>query len=155
MILKSACSNNPSYIDRLISVFMRSLQKMVRDHLNPQATPGAVEPSTVTSELVMLSLDLVKTRLAVMSMDMRKNFVQVILTSLIEKSPDAKILRAVVKIVEEWVKNNSPMAVNQVHHCCLLQGLRTGPLSYTLSCMDIRSERGATATTFLIKPFFF
>lgn len=67
-----------------------------------------------TSELVMLSLDLVKTRLAVMSMEMRKNFIQTILTSLIEKSPDAKILRAVVKIVEEWVKNNSPMAANQV-----------------------------------------
>lgn len=70
--------------------------------------------SSVTSELVMLSLDLVKTRLSVMSMEMRKNFIQVILTSLIEKSPDPKILRAVVKIVEEWVKNNSPMAANQV-----------------------------------------
>ena len=69
---------------------------------------------TVTSELIMLSLDLVKTRLSVMSMEMRKNFIQVILTSLIEKSPDPKILRAVVKIVEEWVKNNSPMAANQV-----------------------------------------
>lgn len=55
-----------------------------------------------------------KTRLSVMSMEMRKNFIQVILTSLIEKSPDPKILRAVVKIVEEWVKNNSPMAANQV-----------------------------------------
>uniref|UniRef100_W5MQE4 Transformation/transcription domain-associated protein n=1 Tax=Lepisosteus oculatus TaxID=7918 RepID=W5MQE4_LEPOC len=114
MILKSACSNNPSYIDRLISVFMRSLQKMVKEHLGPQTTPGTTETSTVTSELVMLSLDLVKTRLAVMSMEMRKNFIQVILTSLIEKSPDAKILRAVVKIVEEWVKNNSPMAANQM-----------------------------------------
>lgn len=62
----------------------------------------------------MLSLELVKTRLAVMNMEMRKNFIQAILTSLIEKSPDAKILRAVVKIVEEWVKNNSPMAANQV-----------------------------------------
>ena len=62
----------------------------------------------------MLSLELVKTRLAVMSMEMRKNFIQAILTSLIEKSPDAKILRAVVKIVEEWVKNNSPMAASQV-----------------------------------------
>uniref|UniRef100_A0AAQ5YVR1 Transformation/transcription domain-associated protein n=1 Tax=Amphiprion ocellaris TaxID=80972 RepID=A0AAQ5YVR1_AMPOC len=69
---------------------------------------------TMTSELVMLSLDLVKTRLSVMSMEMRKNFIQVILTSLIEKSPDPKILRAVVKIVEEWVKNNSPMAANQM-----------------------------------------
>uniref|UniRef100_UPI003AACBC11 transformation/transcription domain-associated protein isoform X5 n=1 Tax=Centroberyx gerrardi TaxID=166262 RepID=UPI003AACBC11 len=115
MILKSACSYNASYIDRLISVFMRSLQKMVREHLSPQqANPGVTETSTVTSELVMLSLDLVKTRLSVMSMEMRKNFIQVILTSLIEKSPDAKILRAVVKIVEEWVKNNSPMAANQM-----------------------------------------
>ncbi|CAB1338303.1 unnamed protein product [Coregonus sp. 'balchen'] len=82
MILKSACSYNSSYIDRLISVFMRSLQKM--------------------------------SRLSVMSIEMRKNFIQVILTSLIEKSPDAKILRAIVKIVEEWVKNNSPMAANQM-----------------------------------------
>ncbi|PNJ12092.1 TRRAP isoform 1 [Pongo abelii] len=113
MILKSACSNNPSYIDRLISVFMRSLQKMVREHLNPQAASGSTEATSGTSELVMLSLELVKTRLAVMSMEMRKNFIQAILTSLIEKSPDAKILRAVVKIVEEWVKNNSPMAANQ------------------------------------------
>ncbi|KAA8581791.1 hypothetical protein FQN60_003372 [Etheostoma spectabile] len=115
MILKSACSYNASYIDRLISVFMRSLQKMVREHLSPQqANPGVTETSTVTSELVMLSLDLVKTRLSVMSIEMRKNFIQVILTSLIEKSPDPKILRAVVKIVEEWVKNNSPMAANQM-----------------------------------------
>ncbi|XP_028263433.1 transformation/transcription domain-associated protein [Parambassis ranga] len=115
MILKSACTYNASYIDRLISVFMRSLQKMVREHLSPQqANPGVTETSTVTSELIMLSLDLVKTRLSVMSMEMRKNFIQVILTSLIEKSPDPKILRAVVKIVEEWVKNNSPMAANQM-----------------------------------------
>ncbi|KAL2078137.1 hypothetical protein ACEWY4_025822 [Coilia grayii] len=99
MILKSACSYNPSYIDRLISVFMRSLQKMVREHLSPQTNPGATETGAVTSELVMLSLDLVKTRLSFMSMEMRKNFIQVILTSLIEKSPDPKILRSVVKIV--------------------------------------------------------
>ncbi|KAG1943258.1 transformation/transcription domain-associated protein [Pimephales promelas] len=115
MILKSACSNNPSYIDRLISFFMRSLQKMVREHLSPQPNPGTAETSTVTSELVMLSLDLVKTRLSVMNMEMRKNFIQVIITSLIEKSPDPKILRAVVKIVEEWVKNSgNSMATNQV-----------------------------------------
>lgn len=43
MILKSACCNNPSYIDRLISVFMRSLQKMVREHLNPQTASGSTE----------------------------------------------------------------------------------------------------------------
>lgn len=46
MILKSACSNNSSYIDRLISVFMLSLQKMVREHLSPQPNAGAAETST-------------------------------------------------------------------------------------------------------------
>lgn len=46
MILKSACSNNPSYIDRLISVFMRSLQKMVREHLSPQAASGSTEAAS-------------------------------------------------------------------------------------------------------------
>ena len=49
MILKSACSYNASYIDRLISVFMRSLQKMVREHLSlQQANPGTAETSTGT-----------------------------------------------------------------------------------------------------------
>ncbi|MGL4666610.1 MAG: hypothetical protein ACRCWR_01615 [Saezia sp.] len=33
-------------MDRLISVFMRSLQKMVREHLSPQPNPGAAETST-------------------------------------------------------------------------------------------------------------
>lgn len=49
MILKSACCNNPSYIDRLISVFMRSLQKMVREHLNPQAASGSTEATAGNS----------------------------------------------------------------------------------------------------------
>lgn len=53
MILKSACSHNASYIDRLISVFMRSLQKMVREHLSPQqANPGVTETSTGTFMIV-------------------------------------------------------------------------------------------------------
>ncbi|XP_078728881.1 transformation/transcription domain-associated protein isoform X3 [Lampetra fluviatilis] len=113
LILKSACSNNPSYIDRLISVCMRSLQKMVRDHLTPQTTPGVADTGAVTSELIVLCLELVKTRLAVMNMEMRKGFLQGILTSLLEKSQDPKILRAIVRITEEWMKNNSPMAANQ------------------------------------------
>lgn len=54
MILKSACSYNASYIDRLISVFMRSLQKMVREHLSPQqANPTVTETSTGKQESAM------------------------------------------------------------------------------------------------------
>lgn len=35
MILKAACVNNQCYIDRLITPFMRVLQKMAREHLTP------------------------------------------------------------------------------------------------------------------------
>ena len=56
------------------------------------------------SELLIISLDLVKNRIGVMSTDMRRNFIQVVLTQLIEKSPDAKVMKTVVKMVEEWVK---------------------------------------------------
>jgi transformation/transcription domain-associated protein len=44
MMLKAACVNNPSYIDRLITPFMRVLQRMAREHITPtpphETSPG-------------------------------------------------------------------------------------------------------------------
>ena len=100
MILKAACMNNPCYIDRLITSFMRVLQRMAREHLQP-TSPDLVN---ITCELLILSLDLVKNRVGVMSPDMRKGFIGVILVGLIEKTPDAKVMKAIMKMVEDWVK---------------------------------------------------
>lgn len=98
--------------------YHKFLLNIIHNHVLPLCSSMLF---VVTSELVMLSLDLVKTRLSVMNMEMRKNFIQVIITSLIEKSPDPKILRAVVKIVEEWVKNSgNSMATNQVNSVRLM-----------------------------------
>ena len=60
MMLKAACINNACFIDRLISKFMHILQRMAREHLNPVPT----ENTAVASELLILSLDLVKNRVA-------------------------------------------------------------------------------------------
>lgn len=49
MILKSACANNPCYIDRLISTFMRVLQKMAKEHLSPPT--AETNPSELSSIL--------------------------------------------------------------------------------------------------------
>jgi transformation/transcription domain-associated protein len=101
MILKAACQNNIAYIDRLITTFMRVMQKMAREHLqptSPDATPA------VASELLILALDLVKNRVGVMSHEMKKNFICYILNGLIEKTPDNKVMRAITKMVEDWVK---------------------------------------------------
>ena len=45
MMLKSAASNNPQYIDRIMGPFMKILQKLYRDHLN---ATGALATSVVT-----------------------------------------------------------------------------------------------------------
>ncbi|KAK7066693.1 hypothetical protein SK128_022508, partial [Halocaridina rubra] len=109
MILKAACQNNPCYIDRQIMPFMKVLQKMVRDHLSHTVPDN----SAVGSELLILSLDLVKNRVGVMGVEMRKAFIGSILVGLIEKTPDVKVMKAITKMVEEWVKNKTPIAINQ------------------------------------------
>ncbi|XP_012223234.1 transformation/transcription domain-associated protein isoform X2 [Linepithema humile] len=109
MMLKAACTNNTSYIDRLITPFMRVLHRMAKEHLHTTQT----ETNPVTSELLILSLDLVKNRVVVMSVDMRKTFIGAILVGLIEKTQDVKVMKAITKILEEWMKTKSTIAVNQ------------------------------------------
>ena len=109
MILKAACKNNIFYIDRLIIPFMKVLQRMAREHLNPSSTENA----TLNGELLVMSLDLVKNRVGVMGVEMRKAFIGTILVGLIEKTTDVKVMKAITKIVEEWVRNKSLHAINQ------------------------------------------
>ncbi len=109
MMLKAACVSNPSYIDRLITIFMRVLQRMAKEHLNPTGN----DSPAAASELLILSLDLVKNRVAVMGLDMRKAFIGNILVGLIEKSPDVKVMKAITKMLEDWMKNKDLKSVNQ------------------------------------------
>ena len=59
---------------------------------------------SVATELLILGLDMVKNRVGVMSPDMRKGFIGTILVGLIEKTQDAKVMKAITKMVEDWVK---------------------------------------------------
>ena len=58
------------YLFRLITSFMRVLQRMVREHL----APTNPENSAAASELLILSLDLVKNRLVVLSLIVKWTF---------------------------------------------------------------------------------
>ncbi|XP_053674176.1 transcription-associated protein 1 [Anopheles nili] len=125
MTLKAACSNNPGYIDRLMPPFMRLLNRLTKDHLTGfggamSGLAGAsisdmANTSSIALELLVVSLDLVKNRVVVMSVEMRKMFIGAILVGLIEKSSDSKVIKAIVKIIEEWMKNskNTPVTVQQ------------------------------------------
>jgi transformation/transcription domain-associated protein len=115
MLLKAACISNVCYVDRLISLFMRVLQRITRDHLTPQQTaqPGAGDSSPVANELLVISLDLLKGRVGVMGVEMRKSFIGAVLVGLIEKTPDPKVMRAIIKMMEEWMKSRDPQVINQ------------------------------------------
>ncbi|GLH10296.1 Transcription-associated protein 1, partial [Gryllus bimaculatus] len=108
MMLKAACLNNQTYIDRFIIPFMRVLQRMTREHLNP-----AHKDQPSSCELLILSLDLVKNRVVVMSADMRKNFIGSILVGLIEKTQEIKVMKAICKMLKDWMENKNPIAINQ------------------------------------------
>ncbi|KAG9509570.1 Transformation/transcription domain-associated protein, partial [Fragariocoptes setiger] len=100
MILKAACVNNASYIDRVMPSFMRVLQKLAKDHIS-----SGEQTSPIGCELLSLSLDLAKNRINSMNQDTRKMFIQHILAALIEKSSDVKVLKTITKMVEDWIKN--------------------------------------------------
>ena len=76
-------------------------------------TQVPTENTAVASELLILSLDLVKNRVAVMGQDMRKLFIGSILVGLIEKSPDVKVMKAITKMLEDWMKNKDVKMLNQ------------------------------------------
>ena len=45
-----------------------------------------------------------KNRVGAMTPDMRKMFIGTILVGLIDKTQDAKVMKAIMKMVEDWVK---------------------------------------------------
>lgn len=104
MILKACCTKNPACIDKIITPFMKVLQKMTKEHLTPAAGNEAPPIDKLGIELLILSLDLVKTRVVVMSGEQRKTFIGTILVGLIEKTQDIKVMRAITKMLEEWIK---------------------------------------------------
>lgn len=101
MLLKAACISSPSYLDKFLIHFMKAIQKMQKDHVGGQAGE-----SGGLTDLLITSLELAKTRLSSMHGDMRKVFLT-ILTTLIEKSPEAKLLKAMIKMVDDWVRTKS------------------------------------------------
>ncbi|XP_019851030.1 PREDICTED: transformation/transcription domain-associated protein [Amphimedon queenslandica] len=101
MILKACCVNDPTYIDKFLVPFVKVMQKLHKEHL--LSSNSTAEIQTV-SELLQLSIDMCKLRVTAMPQDCRKAFFN-ILTSLIEKSTDIKLLKSIARTVDDWVKN--------------------------------------------------
>ncbi|XP_065177696.1 transformation/transcription domain-associated protein-like isoform X2 [Sycon ciliatum] len=100
-LLKAVCSSSNVYVDRFIPVVIRVLGRMQKDHIDP-----AKATDTTLPEQIGVAIDLLKLRLVVMNPEQRKQYLQCVAT-LIEKSPDIKLVRSISTIVEEWISTKS------------------------------------------------
>lgn len=64
--------------------------------------------------MLISALEMVKGRFNVMSVDMRKNLIQQVILSLIDKSSENKLIRAIIGLTKEWVSMTRPEEVNLV-----------------------------------------
>ncbi|KAH8272038.1 hypothetical protein KR018_007399 [Drosophila ironensis] len=112
MILKACTTNNPSYIDRILVQFIRVLNRLTKDHINSVSgnniNPQQPDSNSLALELLVLSLELIKNRIFVMSVEIRKLFIGTILVSLIEKSSEVKVIKCVIKMLDDWIKTKEP-----------------------------------------------
>lgn len=106
MLLKAACTNRPTYLDIMISPFMLVLHRLAKEHLQPTSQEFAAR----TVDVLILCLDLVKTRVEALDVEMRKTFIGAILVGLMEKTQDVKVMKAITKMLEEWMKNKNPLS---------------------------------------------
>lgn len=109
MILKACTTNNPSYIDRILVQFIRVLNRLTKDHININTSNTTntqpTDSNSLALELLVLSLELIKNRVVIMSVEIRKLFIGTILVSLIEKSSEVKIVKCIIKMLDDWVKS--------------------------------------------------
>ncbi|KAA0197800.1 hypothetical protein HAZT_HAZT001767 [Hyalella azteca] len=115
MVMRALAQHSTQHLDRLMTAIMKVLQKITRDHITPaQIGPDAAGEANRVEALIVL-LELVKNRVSVMGVDMRKIFIGNILVGLVEKTPDVKVMKAITKVVGEWVraKPTAPTASNQ------------------------------------------
>lgn len=55
--------------------------------------------------MLLLCLDLIRTRVENINPDIRKQFVTGVLCVILDKSTNPKLITAVIKLVDDWMKN--------------------------------------------------
>lgn len=92
---------SPGSLPSFLGLLSKVIQKLHKEHISTLSTSS--QDTQTISELLQWSLDLCRSCVHAMLTDVRKAFMNV-LTSLIEKSSDPKLLKMLTKIVDEWVR---------------------------------------------------
>ncbi|EDV27262.1 uncharacterized protein TRIADDRAFT_23101 [Trichoplax adhaerens] len=111
--LLSTIVNTKSLIHRLRGIIIKTIHKLANEHL------GSRTESNTTVDLLIACLDLIKGRISTMPPEAKRVLIQTIIV-LIDRSTDLKLQKAIVKIVEKWVKDKSNESQIEMKEKCTL-----------------------------------
>ncbi|CAF1230894.1 unnamed protein product [Rotaria sordida] len=97
--LKIIEKQQPKYVDKLTLHITKLLQKLIKDH-----TSAGVDYNPAFTEYIIECLTLLKYRIGQLTSDLRKQFMNNFLPCLIEKSHDITLVRAIIRLVHDWLK---------------------------------------------------
>ncbi|CAF0914846.1 unnamed protein product [Rotaria sp. Silwood1] len=97
--LKIIEKQQPKYVDKLTPHITKLLQKLIKDH-----TSAGVDYNPAFTEYIIECLTLLKYRIGQLTSDLRKQFMNNFLPCLIEKSHDITLVRAIIRLVYDWLK---------------------------------------------------
>ncbi|CDS35832.1 PIK kinase FAT and Armadillo domain containing protein [Echinococcus multilocularis] len=107
---QQASVNSYAFVDRCLTQLMKMFHRMVHDVINSPVNNSPQDSATLSqvTELLIQTLDIFKSRLNVMNTETRKNAFGPDFLYILERARDAKLFRAVVRILRDWV--NVPKA---------------------------------------------
>lgn len=113
LILKTAFANDSKYFEKFVEKFTKFVVLLKNEHINHNSqqtvTPSASTPNMeLTKEMLLQSLQLLKSHIKVMKAEIRKSFLSSILVELIEKSNDPRIIKTIIQVLDSWFKMKNP-----------------------------------------------
>lgn len=106
MCLKARCINDPEYIDLVAPIFISAMQKLADEHVkfNVNKIPSTDYNNTLCYDMIIMCFDLIKNRFNEFNFDIRRSIIQHVFVILIDKSKEIKVLKSIIKMLDEWIK---------------------------------------------------
>ncbi|CAH8511956.1 unnamed protein product, partial [Dicrocoelium dendriticum] len=99
-------TNPHAFVDRCIVQLVKLTHRLIQDVVTPGTyLSGSLDSgaSSQLTDLLISSLEVIKSRLNVVSHEMRKNSFGPDLCLIMERARDARLFRAVIKILRDWI----------------------------------------------------
>ncbi|TGZ65912.1 hypothetical protein CRM22_005642 [Opisthorchis felineus] len=98
-------TNPHAFVDRCLVQLVKLTHRLIQDVISPGYSSGSQDTvaSAQLTDLLINGLEVIKSRLNVVSNEMRKNSFGPDLCLILDRARDARLFRAVIKILRDWI----------------------------------------------------